>query len=281
MTWAQLRARCEEALARAGRERPARLVLDWFDDVYGRAARRGGEEVPRASAERVGRELAALVEGRPLQYVTGVAHFYGYELEVGEGVLIPRPETEELVRWVLEAHPTPAPLRFADLCTGSGCIAVALALRRLRWRGTAVDVSPYAIDYARRNVRKHDLGGHVEVVQADVLANGFSLEPERCDIILSNPPYIPASDWGRVGAAVARYEPPLALRVPDEAPLLFYERVAALAKAALLPGGWLYLECNDRYAAAVRQRLAQTGYGAVDILTDMQGRPRHVRGRLP
>ena len=279
MTWSELRARCEAVLAEAGRDRPARLVLDWFDDVYGRASRRGAEEVPRANLRTVDTELAQLVEGRPPQYVTGVAHFYGLELEVGEGVLIPRPETEELVRWILEAHPTQAPLRFADLCCGSGCIAVALARKRLAWRGVAVDVSPYALDYTRRNVAKHDLGGHVEVMHADVLAEGFALDG-RFDLIAANPPYIPDADWERVAGDVAAYEPHLALRVTDEAPLLFYERIAAFAKTGLRSGGgWLYFECNDLSAGEVAAMLRAAQFTEVDVFTDMQGRQRHVRGR--
>ena len=155
MTWAELLARCEAVLAQAGRERPARLVLDWFDDVYGRASRKGEEQVPHANVEQVEAQLADLLVGKPLQYVTGVAHFYGLELELGEGVLIPRPETEELVRWILESHSLTPALRFVDVCCGSGCIAVALARKRLTWIGEAVDLSGYALDYTRRNTRKH------------------------------------------------------------------------------------------------------------------------------
>ena len=278
MTWGELRAQCEEVLAKAGRERPARLVLDWFDDCYGRASRRSGEEVPRANLATVDQELDRLVEGWPLQYVTGVAHFYGYELEVGEGVLIPRPETEELVRWILEAHPTQAPLRFADVCCGSGCIAVALARKRLAWRGVAVDVSAYAVDYTRRNIEKLELEGHVEVVRANVLG-AWSMPVGAYDLVVSNPPYIPGSDWDRVDASVAAYEPEIALRVDDGDPLRFYSRIAREAASGLAGGGWLYFECNDRHVGAVASMLREGGWENVEIFTDMQSRERHVRAR--
>ncbi len=196
MTWGQLRAYCERALAANGEERPARLVLDWFDDVFGRASRRSAEEVPSASAAVAKTQLADLIAGRPLAYVTGVAHFYGYELEIDEGVLIPRPETEELVRWILEAHGKDTSLDFADLCTGSGCIAVAVALRRLRWRGLAVDVSPYALDVARRNIRKHDLCEHLRAQHADLLSADWSLPDEAFDLIVSNPTLHPRRGLG-------------------------------------------------------------------------------------
>ena len=279
MTWGQLREECERSLAEAGEERPARLVLDWFDDVFGKASRREAEEVPRASVGLAHEQLAELLAGRPLAYVTGVTHFYGYELEIGEGVLIPRPETEELVRWILEAHRNSTKLHFADLCTGSGCIAVALALKRLQWTGVAVDVSPYALEITRRNLRKHDLSGHVEIRASDICAPGWSLTNETFDLIISNPPYIPDADWSRVAPQVSDHEPHLALRVPDEDPLIFYRRIAQEAVDSLVDGGWLYFECNDLYAKDVADLLAGTGFTAVELFIDMQGRPRHVRGR--
>lgn len=237
------------------------------------------EAVPRGNLGTVDRELRRLVSGEPIQYVTGVAHFYGLELEVGEGVLIPRPETEELVRWILESHRPSPSLSFVDICCGSGCIAVALARKRLAWRGIALDVSPYAIDYTRRNLVKHDLGGHVQTIRADALKKWPS-HLREVDIIVANPPYIPVLDWGRVAADVAAYEPVVALRVEDDAPLLFYERIAAQAYDGLADEGWLYFECNDRYVQQVVAVLSERDFIEVEVLLDMQGRERHVRGRL-
>lgn len=276
MTWGELRHACEVALDGAGRERPARLVSDWFDDLYGRAARKLAEAVPTSNVTDVERDLARLAGGEPLAYVTGVAHFYGYEVDVGPGVLIPRPETEELVRWILEREGA-APLRFADLCTGSGCIAVALALRRLRWGGHAVDVSPYACEAAEANVRKHDLGERLAVHRGDVLADDPLLPQRGVELIVCNPPYIPTSDWGRVQAGVAKYEPQLALRVSDADPLRYYRRLADLAVRRLPPGGRLYVECNDRYTREVAELCDDYGLLDVEVFTDMQGKLRHVR----
>lgn len=277
-TWRELRAACEEQLARAGVERPARLVLDWFDDVFGRASRRDDEAVPTASLAQAQGQLERLLAGEPLAYVTGVAHFYGYELDVAPGVLIPRPETEELVRWVLESHELQPALRFADWCTGSGCIAVALALRRLTWRGVAYDASPHAVAVAQANVRKHDLGSHLRVRQADIFAAREAAEGPY-DLIVSNPPYIPASDWHRVDAQVADHEPRMALVTDGDDALLFYRRLAAMAPLELRPGGWLYVECNDRYAHQVAEYFKANSLNGVEVLDDMQGKPRHVRAQ--
>lgn len=280
MTWLELRISCEEVLAKAEIESPGRMVLDWFDDVFGRASRKVGEFVPRENLQLALKQLERLESGEPLAYVTGLAHFYGKELVIGEGVLIPRPETEELVRWILEAFPKYSKLRFADLCTGSGCIAVALSLARLTWSGVAVDVSAHALNIAAANVRKHDLQDLLQLVQRDVLAKAVFEADERFDLLVSNPPYIPDGDWERVDPSVADWEPHIALRVSDEDPLLFYRKLAETAKLHLNHGGWLYVECNDVYAKQVAELFDSYGFSEVEVFEDMQGKERHVRGRV-
>jgi len=278
MTWTELRTSCEGVLAKAEIESPARLVLDWFDDVFGKASRKGVEDVPRESLQLALKQLERLENGEPLAYVTGLSHFYGHELEVGEGVLIPRPETEELVRWILEAFPKHSSIRFADLCTGSGCIAVALGLARLTWNGVAVDVSPHAIDIAEANVRKHDLTDLLKVESADLLDADVFASEECFDLIVSNPPYIPDGDWARVDKGVSDWEPHLALRVNDNDPLLFYRKLIEIAKRHLSANGWLYVECNDAYAKQVVELFTSAGLTEVEVFVDMQGKERHVRG---
>lgn len=280
MTWSELRRACEVALQDAEIENPSRMALDWFDDVFGLASRKGFETVPKANLVQANAQLERLIAGEPLAYVTGISHFYGYEMEVGEGVLIPRPETEELVRWILEAFPKHSELRFADLCTGSGCIAVALALQRLTWTGVSVDVSPHALAIAEANVRKHDLKELLEVRQANLLTDEVFQPEERFDLLVSNPPYIPDGDWSRVDESVSNWEPHIALRVGDDNPLLFYQALCASAKQHLNSGGWLYVECNDVYAHAVAALFKAEGLTKVEGFVDMQGKERHVRASL-
>ena len=279
MTWAELRQTSEESLRAAGFDNAARLVYDWFDDVFGWAARKSGEVVPHLSIQTATEQLERLLAGEPLAYVTGLAHFYGLELEVGPGVLIPRPETEELVRWILESHGHERQLRFADICTGSGCIALAIARRQLLWSGYALDVSTHAVEIALRNVARLDLEEQLAVIQDDL----FDLQrlPAELDLIVSNPPYIPLSDWSRVDRQVADWEPRIALQVGDEDPLLFYRELCACAKNHLRDGGWLYVECNDLYANEVVELFTTQNLTQVECFTDMQGKPRHVRGQLP
>ncbi len=279
MKWAEVRSACEAELKKAGIEQPGRVVLDWFDDEFGLASRKGDEQIPKANLVTINEQLERLILGEPLAYVTGISHFYGYELEVGEGVLIPRPETEELVRWILEAFPKHSKLRYADLCTGSGCIAAALGLQRLTWTGVAVDISPHAIAFTEANIRKHDLGDLLTVRQADVLSGEVLPKGEQFDLLVSNPPYIPDGDWDRVQKSVADWEPHIALKVENTDPLLFYKALCVSAKQHLCKGGWLYVECNDVYAKDVAHLLRGEGFSEVEIFMDMQGKERHVRGR--
>ena len=280
MTWNVVRSACEAELGKAGIECPGRVVLDWFDDVFGIASRKGDELVPKANMVSINEQLERLILGEPLAYVTGIGHFYGYELEVGEGVLIPRPETEELVRWILEEFPKQSKIRYADLCTGSGCIAVALALERLTWTGVAVDVSPHAIAFTEANIRKHEIGDLLKVLQGNILSGEVFAKAEQFDILVSNPPYIPDGDWGRVQKTVADWEPRIALKVEGDDALLFYKVLCTTAKQNLRKGGWLYVECNDVFAQGVAKLLVEEGFAAVEIFTDMQGKERHVRGCL-
>lgn len=282
MTYRELAEGMAAALREAGRESPERLVRDYLDDV---GVKRGGAAIGadplQLDAARVARDTERLCAGEPLQYVVGVAHFYGLRLAVGPGVLVPRPETEELVRWILERHDGRA-LHFADLCTGSGCIAVALAARRPSWSGVAVDVSARAISYAHVNLERAGVADRVDLLREDLLASPSAVASgPAVDLIVSNPPYIPEQDWHRVDRAVADYEPALALRVPQADPLVFYRVVVELAATRLRGGGWLYVESNDRYATAVADLFASAGLSEVQGLADMQGRPRHVRARMP
>ena len=279
MTYAQLAAALEFVLADAGVERAARLAKDYFADAHIRPPDAKPADV--ADLQRIVRvesDADRLIAGEPLPYVTGVAHFFGHALSVGPAVLVPRPETEELVRWVLEREPADR-LFFADLCTGSGCIAAALAYARESWRGLAVDVSDDAVDCARRNVRDLGVGDYVRVERHDVLHEQDYLGAGgQWDLLVSNPPYVPDEDWLRVAPEVAAYEPHLALRVSDDDPLIFYRRLTDLAARHLLPGGRLYVECNDRYVDEVAALFGERGLSRVEVLVDMQGRPRHVRG---
>ena len=218
--------------------------------------------------------VSQLENFRPVQYVVGRTEFCGREFCVGEGVLIPRPETEELVDWVVKTSDG-GPCRILDIGTGSGCIAVSLATQLSESSVTALDISAQALDYARRNALLN--GVSVDFVEGDILDERLDLG--LFDIIVSNPPYVPASDAGRMCRNVLDYEPHNALFVPDDEPLLFYRAVSRFAHRSLRAGGRLFFEIYENAAHRTAAMLEDAGFADVEIRNDLNSKPRMIRCR--
>lgn len=219
--------------------------------------------------------MRRLMKAEPVQYVLGEAEFCGRSFAVEPGVLIPRPETEDLCAWVVEsaaARRLAAPA-LLDIGTGSGCIAVTLALEVEGARVTAWDVSPTALSVASANARK--LGAEVSVSRVD------ALRPPRdvaaWDAVVSNPPYVLCSERAGMEPNVLDYEPAEALFVPDDDPLLFYRSIAAYAYDALKPGGELFFEINPLLAAEMQAMLTDAGFGPAELRHDRFGRERLLK----
>ncbi len=233
--------------------------------------------------------LERLLAGEPLQYVTGVQEFYGRTFRVGPGVLIPRPETEILVREAcVRALQLTSP-RVLDLCTGSGCIAWSIALEVPGASVTAVDLSDEALAVARGQnpCDLHPEGGSGAVPGAKGVASAPRfvkadvLEPQEYpggpfDVIVSNPPYIRESEKAAMHRNVLEHEPAMALFVPDADPLVFYRAVAACAVRQLTPGGWGMVEINEALGVQTAAVFESAGLGKVEILPDFFGKQRFV-----
>lgn len=219
-----------------------------------------------------------LLEGEPVQYVVGNTHFYGLVFATDARALIPRPETEELVHWVLETHPAGSKRRVLDIGTGSGCIAVTLKKKRPDWEVSAVDASFDALQLAWENARR--LQCAVEFIRQDMLDEALWAGLGRFDIIVSNPPYIPAAERALMPEQVLRFEPEAALFVPDEDPLRFYRAIAQFARPALCPGGQLFFEINEFRAEEVAALLREYGFEEVTLQEDMQGKLRMCRAGM-
>ena len=250
----------------------ARLVLE---DVFG--WRRGSHPRKLDQDEQIlaWTTINRLKAGEPVQYVTGIADFYGLQLKVTPDVLIPRPETEELVEWVLEENGGATQQVVFDLGTGSGCIPLAFKARRAGWKCFGGDVSERAIERARENAEK--LGLEVGFNQFDLLAEGESI-PAPVSLLISNPPYIPPSEREKMGASTLAHEPELALFVPEEDPLLFYRRILEIGHSALAQGGKVYVETNEFNNERVAKLFSDAGYTDVQRRQDLQGKWRMVRG---
>ncbi|MDE6711145.1 MAG: peptide chain release factor N(5)-glutamine methyltransferase [Alistipes sp.] len=220
--------------------------------------------------------IAQLAAGRPVQYVIGTAEFLGRRFAVSEGVLIPRPETEELAAWIVAEEPQAR--RILDVGTGSGCIAATLALELPRTEIFAADISDKALATAAANCRA--LGANVVLRQADALNDLSERFPERFDAIVYNPPYVPQSDRAARHPNVRDYEPPEALFVPADAPLRFYRAIARAGRRMLAAGGRLYFEIYHLAGEALSRLLEDEGYGTIRLREDMNGKPRMLCARL-
>lgn len=219
---------------------------------------------------------AQLAAGRPVQYAVGHTEFYGHRFAVREGVLIPRPETEELVSWVV--HDERRARALLDVGTGSGCIAASLALALPGAEVCAADLSDAALAIAAENFRT--LGARVTLRKADALGGLDEIFPGPFDAIVSNPPYVPQSDLAAMHANVREYEPREALFVPDDDALRFYRAIARAGRRMLRPGGKLYFEIYERSAGQMRLLLGEEGYTDTEVREDLNGKPRMVCSRM-
>lgn len=225
------------------------------------------------------RVLDELRFGKPLQYVLGEADFYGMRLKVNSSVLIPRPETEELVYWVLEnvKESKQRNLNVIDLGTGSGCIPIAIKKNLPGAEVCACDISQAAIDTAIQNAVANQT--EVHFFQADILKESFSLLPLTFNLIVSNPPYITEKEKGVMHANVVEHEPHTALFVPDADPLRFYNKIADFARKHLAEEGALFLEINEAFGKETQLMLLEKGFQA-EVKTDLQGKDRMIKAWL-
>ncbi len=216
-----------------------------------------------------------LLDSEPIQYVLGSTEFYGLQIEVGQGVLIPRPETEELVGKIIEDN-SGTDFEILDIGTGSGCIALALKNVLPRCNVTAIDVSAGALSLARKNAKKLNLD--IDFRQCNILDTEvcWSTLGKSFHIIVSNPPYVLQKEKKEMADNVLKYEPHLALFVEDADPLLFYRKISDYALKALKSGGKLYLEVNANYADETASLFEKSIFSFPEILTDFHGKSRFL-----
>lgn len=245
-----------------------RLGLTLTDILCGKDGQLSAEQ--QAELQQL---LQRLLKGEPVQYVAGVADFGPRQFAVEPGVLIPRPETYELCEWIMErSAPERKELKVLDIGTGSGCIACTLAAEMNEAKVWAWDISEKALDVASSNARRT----HVRVVfqRQDAL---HLPEDKACwDVIVSNPPYVCEQEKEAMERNVLEHEPPLALFVPDDEPLLFYRSIARYAAKSLKTDGKLYFEINPLYASDMEQMLNEEGYNHVETRKDMFNKQRFI-----
>ncbi|MEN9302574.1 MAG: peptide chain release factor N(5)-glutamine methyltransferase [Bacteroidota bacterium] len=247
--------------------------LNWTETDY--LLNAGNQRVSESDLLYYRSAVHRLLNHEPFQYIIGKTEFFGLELICDARTLIPRPETEELVAWILEENPESA--RVHDICTGSACIALALKNARNDWELVASDVSESALEQANKNASLNNLS--LTFRQLNIL-EAVNEEEVKFDIIVSNPPYIPEMEKAEMDANVVDFEPNLALFVPDNDPLTFYLAIANYAHKQLNSKGKLYFETHYRYAEDVVNLLSTLGFKNIELRKDLQSKPRMVKAEL-
>ncbi|SFF72715.1 peptide chain release factor N(5)-glutamine methyltransferase [Salegentibacter agarivorans] len=232
-------------------------------------------EIDKSQIEKLESALAGLKNHEPIQHIIGETEFFGLTFKVDKNVLVPRPETEELVEWILEEFFEEESGRILDIGTGSGCIAISLAKNLPEAQISAIDISEAALVMAKTNAEINNVD--INFIQEDILKT--EALKGNWDVIVSNPPYVRELEKKEMHRNVLEYDPPTALYVKDENPLIFYEKITKLAKSSLNPSGKLYFEINQYLAEETEKMMQKYGF-STELRKDLFGNFRMLKGEL-
>lgn len=239
-------------------------------------------ELNNEQTQKLKNTLTQLQTGEPIQYILGITEFYGLPFKVNPSVLIPRPETEELVEWILSVAGTQLPVagyqftgNILDIGTGSGCIAISLKKNLPGAFVSAIDISESALQTAKENAELNEV--EVSFIKTDILNINSEIELPKSEIIVSNPPYVTLDDKKQMHTNVTNFEPHTALFVPEHDPLIFYKAIADFALLNLTPNGLLFFEINELYGQETVKLLKDKGFVSAELRKDMSGRDRMIK----
>jgi release factor glutamine methyltransferase len=239
-------------------------------------------ELSIEQTQKLKNALTQLQTGEPIQYILGITEFYGLPFKVNPSVLIPRPETEELVEWILSVAGTRLPVagsqftgNILDIGTGSGCIAISLKKNLPQAQVSAIDISERALQTAKENAELNEV--EVNFIHADILNINSEIKLPKSEIIISNPPYVTLDDKKQMHTNVTNFEPHTALFVPEHDPLIFYKAIADFALLNLTPNGLLFFEINELYGQETVKLLKDKGFVNAELRKDMSGRDRMIK----
>jgi len=235
------------------------------------------ENLTPEELDKTNQIVSRLKKNEPIQYILGETEFFGLPFYAVPGVLIPRPETEELVQWIIQENQHTEPT-ILDIGTGSGCIAVSLRKNIPKSTVLACDISPVCIETTQRNAELNQ--AEVSVLEYDILNNSPEVDFPKLDIIVSNPPYVCETEKKLMEKNVLDYEPELALFVSDDEPLIFYTRIADFAKEHLNNGGQIYFEINEAFGKECSEMLQEKGFSEIKLKRDIHDKNRMIRSLL-
>ena len=245
-------------------------ILNWD---YTKLVLNRNEILGSEDFRRIKEIVDRLKQHEPIQYIFGETVFAGLQLKVNPSVLIPRPETEELINWIVDENDFEQP-KILDIGTGSGCIALALKEKIKQAKVKAVDISQKAIEVARQNATQNNLD--IEFTKADILDWKENIW-EKLDIVISNPPYVRELEKKEMNKNVLDFEPDNALYVSNEDPLLYYRKIAEFSQKYLVKGGLLYFEINENLAAEMKVLVFENGFKEIEIRKDLNNKARMLR----
>jgi release factor glutamine methyltransferase len=234
------------------------------------------ETISPANLAQITEIVNRLIQFEPIQYILGETEFYGLPLKVNTSVLIPRPETEELVDWIIHDCSTTNPF-ILDIGTGSGCIPIALLKNLHGASADGWDISKDALRVAKKNAEMNQVS--IDFIYTDILNSVYPVQRQKYDIIVSNPPYVMSSERHSMLKNVIEYEPHIALFVPDTDPLIFFRTIADIAILQLKPGGKLYFEINEQLGNKTTNLLFLKGFKKIAVRKDINGRERMIKAQ--
>jgi release factor glutamine methyltransferase len=243
-------------------------------------------ELSSQQSEKLENVLNQLKTGKPIQYILGKTEFYGLTFNVNPSVLIPRPETEELVEWALSSMQLTVGSKqlvtghILDIGTGSGCIAISLKKNLPDYKVSAIDISKDALGTAKENAKLNEV--NIDFIKTDILnlksdPDSYRDEHSKFEIIISNPPYVTLRDKTQMHTNVTDFEPHTALFVPEDDPLIFYKAIADFSASHLVQNGLLFFEINESYGKEIIQILTEKGFKNIELRKDMSGRDRMIK----
>jgi len=238
------------------------------------------DELSQQELEKFYSIIEELKSNKPIQYVLGETKFYGLRLKVNKHVMIPRPETEELVDWIIGNVNVESQhkINVIDLCTGSGCIAIALKKNIPVANVFATDISTEALELAEQNAAVNNT--EIDFIQTDVLGSDTTVLPDNVNLIVSNPPYVLQSEKKQMQKNVLDYEPHTALFVNDDDPLLFYKAIVKFASKHLKTSGWLFFEISEYLGKEIEHLLVVAGFSNITLKKDINGKPRMISAQM-
>ena len=234
-------------------------------------------ELDTSVVSNIKKALARLKNNEPIQYIIGETEFYGINIKVNPSVLIPRPETEELVDWIIEKHKKNEQINILDIGTGSGCIPIALKNNLTKANVFAIDISENALETAKINAEFNKLD--ISFTNLDILKNESNKDLTQFDVIVSNPPYVRQKEKEQMQENVLANEPHLALFVENNDALVFYKAIISFAKNHLKKNGSLYFEINEAYGKELVALFKENNYTEIELKQDINGRDRMIKGK--